>query len=121
METSEAFTETTADLIERFRLAIREERTDEAATLLDDLRRQDPVAASRPVYSTMLAIARDDPLGALQALGDVDDAPELRAVCLRLLDDPNWEGLAESLARDSEDSGIRAAMRHLLGRDAELS
>jgi type III secretion protein HrpB1 len=119
MEVRNDLPEATVDLIDGFRLAIREDRVDEAEVLLDELRRHDPVEGARPLYATMVALGRDDARGALQALYGADDAPELRAVCLRVLGDPTWEGLAGSLADESEDRQVRAAMRNLLGRDDE--
>jgi len=117
MEMQQPLTEATVGLIEQFRLAVREERLDEAQCLLDELGASDPEVAARPVYATMLALAHDDALGALQALqGTGEEHDDLRAICLRALGDPCWEGLATSLAEESGEMRVRAAMCHLLDR-----
>lgn len=46
---------------------------------------------------------------------DANDYPELRALCLFVLGDPSWEGLANSM-RDSDNRYVRAAMQVLLCR-----
>ena len=43
--------------------------------------------------------------------------PELRALCLKLLNDPTWESEATALV-DAPDPDIALAMRQLLGRPA---
>jgi type III secretion protein HrpB1 len=107
-----------ADLVDRFGIAIREERPDDAQQALAELAELDAGVASRPVYTTMLAIARGDAVGALRALQTGGEAvDELRAICLRAIGDPTWEGLAESIARESDDPSTRAAMYSLLGRE----
>lgn len=107
-----------ADLVDRFGIAIREERPDDAQQALAELAELDAGVASRPVYTTMLAIARGDAVGALRALQTGGEAvDELRAICLRAIGDPTWEGLAELIARESDDPSTRAAMYSLLGRE----
>jgi type III secretion protein HrpB1 len=111
-----------ADLIDDFGLAIREERLDDAQRLLGELAAIDADVAARPFYSTMLSLARGDAVGALRALQDGgEEVDELRAICLRAMGDPTWEGLAESVAQTCNDPSTRAAMLSLLEREASAA
>ena len=66
---------------------------------------------------TTIAIQRGrsrDALNMLNGLGE-DVCPELRAMCLYSIQDPSWEGLAESL-RNSPKPHVAKAMGKMLDR-----
>ena len=63
-----------------------------------------------------------DVRGAWQVVNGLpeDQNPELKAICLYLLEDPTWHSYAAAL-EDSSDPYIRRAMFALLGRAEETS
>jgi hypothetical protein len=64
----------------------------------------------------MIAIQHGRPHEAWQIVNGLPDDgyPELKALCLRLLNDPSWHGYAQAgLAHSS--ARVRCAMRNLLG------
>jgi hypothetical protein len=100
--------------------AIRENRLDDADTLLEQLYAAYPDAREQLVLPVMIAIQRGQLTDAWQLVNGLPDGqqPELKALCLRLLKDPSWYGYAEA-ALDSPDVYVQKAMRNLLGRSDE--
>ena len=74
------------------------------------------------VYPLIIAMQRNQVIDAYRKLREVGDDyhPELQAICLHYMDDPIWEGLAETTAAHSTDPEIQKSMQTLLGRSAEL-
>ncbi|QHI99720.1 hypothetical protein GT347_18100 [Xylophilus rhododendri] len=95
--------------------ALREHRLDEAEQLFAELGDADSRVKNLRVFPVLLAIQRGRPLDALQFVNSLpgDPCPELRALCLRLLGDPRWQGEAATLL-DSSDPEVGKAMRELL-------
>jgi hypothetical protein len=121
MYTTNSLSDSTFDITERFRLAVREKRLSDAHQLLEALAESDPKVAAQPIFSTMLALASDDAIGALQALQDGDATVDvLRAICLHALGDPTWQGIAESVIENSGDPVEQKAMCELLGREPDI-
>lgn len=121
MDTQHASNYTTAMLSEHFAAALRDQRLGDAQKILEELAEHDAETAAQPVFATALALARNDAIGALQALQDRGAAVDgLRAVCLHVLEDPTWQGIAESIVENSEDPVAREAMCRLLGREPGL-
>lgn len=109
------------ELTEKFGLALREQRPDDAHKILEQLAEYDAKIAAQPVFATALALARNDAIGALHALQDSGSAVDgLRAICLHVLEDPTWQGIAESVVENSKDPAAREAMSRLLGREPDL-
>jgi len=102
--------------------AIRENRIDEAESLLNQLCAVYPVPGDLAIFGVVIAIQRGrtrEALWALEALPG-DAYPELKALCLHVLGEPTWEGRARELEDDgSADPVVRRAMRQLLGRPVE--
>lgn len=95
--------------------AIRDDRLDEAETLLEELNTLDPDTEQYLVFPVLIAIQRGyitEALQYLNALGE-DTAPELRALCLNILGDPAWHYHAQQCL-ESGDAHVRKAMRQLL-------
>lgn len=110
------------ELIAKFSLAVTEQRLDDAHKLLEELAEHDAKLAAQPTFSTMLMLAQDDAAGALQALQDGSAAVDgLRAICLRAIGDPTWQGIAESIIENSDDPAEREAMCSLLDREPDLA
>jgi type III secretion protein HrpB1 len=103
------------ELRAQLRLALGRQEVDEAEHLIDELTELDPTAKNDPLPRVFWLLQCGRPLDALHLLNDCGDAafPELRAVCLKGLGDPTWQGLASSLC---ETSGpvVRLAMAQLL-------
>ena len=102
--------------------AIRENRIDEAETLLDELSAIYPEPEDLAVFGVVIAIQRGQAREALWALEDLygDKHPELKALCLNVLGEPTWEGLAREVDDDAAaDPTVRRAMQQLLGRRTE--
>lgn len=91
---------------------------DDAETLLADLRAAYPQTRDVLVFDVTIALVRGRAHEAWQLVNGLPDdrSPELKAICLKLLDDPSWHGYA-SAHEDSADPFVRSAMRRLLGRD----
>ena len=110
------------NLVSQFSFAVDEGCLDDADKLLQELAEHDAQYAAQPCFSTMLMVARGNATGALQALQDGGVAVDgLRAICLRALGDPTWQGLAESIIENSDDSAELEAMCSLLGREPDLA
>jgi hypothetical protein len=97
--------------------AIRTGQLDAAEALLDQLKAVDPHADFLTVFTVIILIQRRrarDALWMLDELGEERFA-ELRALCLHMLGDPTWEGIAHRVV-DSHDAEpvARLAMRQLL-------
>ncbi len=95
--------------------AIRDDRLDEAETLLDELNALDPGTEQYLIFPVLIAIQRGYITEALQYLNTLgeDTAPELKALCLNILGDPTWHYHAQQCL-ESEDAHVRKAMRQLL-------
>lgn len=91
---------------------------DEAETLLAQMNDTYPQTREVPVFAVTIALVRGRPHEAWQLVNGLPDdrSPELKAICLKMLDDPSWHGYATA-HEDSSDPYVRLAMRRLLGRD----
>lgn len=100
--------------------AIRDNRLDEAETLLQELHEAHPASKNLLVFPVMIAIQRGLATEAWQLVNGLpdDESPELKALCLRLLKDPSWYGYAEACV-DHPNPHVRSAMRNLLDRSDE--
>jgi type III secretion protein HrpB1 len=100
--------------------SIRDNRLDEAETLLQQLNDTYPHTRNLLVFPVMIAIQRGQATEAWQLVNGLpdDQSPELKALCLRLLKDPSWHGYAEASV-DHPDPYVRKAMRNLLGRSED--
>ena len=100
--------------------ALKDGRIDESEALYDALCAALPEAREWLVFPVLFAIQRGQLGDALLLVNQQPEerCPELKALCLHLLGDPSWHGLAESLEDDPEPA-VRLAMRELLGRDTE--
>jgi len=89
---------------------------DGAEETIEQLRKLNPISPHISSATALLLIGRGRVADALQLLNDAeDDHPHVLAMCLYLLGDPTWEGLA--LAHENDNNmHIGAAMRSLLGR-----
>ncbi|MFL9874770.1 hypothetical protein [Paraburkholderia megapolitana] len=96
---------------------IIENRLDEAEALLQELNDAYPETRNKLVFPVMIAIQRGFTNEAWQLVNGLpdDQCPELKALCLRQMNDPSWYGYAESCV-DHPDANIRKAMRNLLDR-----
>ncbi|UIF88626.1 hypothetical protein KAF44_24350 (plasmid) [Cupriavidus necator] len=105
-------------LAEHLVTKIREGSVDEAEELYKNLCEIYEPAKDLLVFPVVIAIQRGHALDALRYLNGLPEerCPELKALCLNLLNDPIWHSYAESKA-DSADPFVRNAMRRLLGRD----
>jgi type III secretion protein HrpB1 len=96
--------------------AIRDDRLDEAETLLEELNARSPETQEYLIFPVLIAIQRGYIKEALQYLNEnleEDAAPELKALCLNILGDPTWH-LHAQRGLESEDEHVRLAMRQLL-------
>ncbi len=102
--------------------ALRDNRLDEAQSLLNELNVLKPEVKDFLIFPVLIAIQRGQVREALQLVNDQpeDSCPELKALCLYILEDPSWQGIAESL-EDSGDANVRQAMRQLLGRPVDAN
>jgi predicted Zn-dependent protease len=101
--------------------AIRDDRLDEAETMLEELNARSPETQEYLIFPVLIAIQRGYIKEALQYLNEhleEDAAPELKALCLNILGDPTWHYHARQ-GLDSEDAHVRKAMRELLQMDPE--
>lgn len=100
---------------------IRGNRLDEAEALLEQLNDTWPETRKLLIFPLLIAIQRGQTREAWQLVNGLPDDmyPQLKALCLRRLNDPSWHSYAEA-GRDHPDPHIRSAMRNLLGcSDAE--
>ncbi|PCE21990.1 hypothetical protein BWP39_20170 [Paraburkholderia acidicola] len=102
--------------------AILADQLDEAESLLQQLHEVHPASRDMPIFRVLMALQRKDVRGAWQVVNGLpeDQNPELKALCLYLLNDPMWHSYATAL-EDSPDPHIRKAMLALLGRKEEAS
>ena len=103
------------ELRAQLELALGRQEVDQAGRLIDELTELDPAAKNvlLPRVFWLLQSGRAaDALHLLNEFGE-DVCPELRAVCLKGLGDPTWEGLALSL-RETGGPAVRLAMAQLL-------
>ena len=108
------------DLIRQTKEAFRHDEFDRAESLMTELVDSHGVPeddAQILVFRVTLAVRRGHALDALRMLNnlDGDPCPELRAVCLRVLGDPTWHGLATEILDTTSGASVRLAMQHLLG------
>jgi type III secretion protein HrpB1 len=99
--------------------ALKDDRLDEAEAMYDILCKLVP-ESELLTFRVFLLIQRGRATDALQLISELPDdcCPELKVICLHLLDDPTWYSLAESL-EDSPDPAVRKAMRQVLQRPVE--
>lgn len=100
--------------------SIRGNRLDEAELLLQQLNETFPETRKLLVFPVMIAIQRGRLKEAWQLVNGLPDgeSPELKALCLRRLNDPSWYGYADA-NEDHPDPYVRKAMRNLLGRSEQ--
>lgn len=107
--------ESIPDLLDRLALALQKQSLHEATDLLDTLHKRNPELKEMRVFPVLIEIQRGNVFGALQILneGDENADPELRAICLRLLNDPMWHSYAMK-AMETGDESVCQGMRTLL-------
>jgi type III secretion protein HrpB1 len=101
--------------------AIRDDRLDEAETMLEELNARSPETQEYLIFPVLIAIQRGYIKEALQYLNEnleEDAAPELKALCLNILGDPTWH-LHAQRGLESDDEHVRLAMRQLLQIEPE--
>jgi hypothetical protein len=100
--------------------AIRDDRIDEADELLQRLTEDYPDEGDLMVFGVVLAIQRGLAREALRSLEELpgDQHEELKVLCLRVLGEPHWEGMALELAETGTPT-VRKAMREMLCLPAE--
>jgi type III secretion protein HrpB1 len=101
--------------------AIRDDRLDEAETMLEELNARSPDTQEYLIFPVLIAIQRGYIKEALQYLNEnleEDAAPELKALCLNILGDPTWH-LHAQRGLESDDEHVRLAMRQLLQIEPE--
>lgn len=116
-ETEDPVVKLATDLVE----AIRDDRLDEAETLLEELNARSPETQEYLIFPVLIAIQRGYIKEALQYLNEnleEDAAPELKALCLNILGDPTWH-MHANRGLESEDEHVRLAMRQLLQIEPE--
>lgn len=101
--------------VEELVRTLRDNRLDQAEAIYLGLCESFPAVHEMLVFPVLIAIQRGQ---ALEALRLVDDqppgrCPELRALCLKVLGDPRWQGEATALL-DSSDPAVARSMRELL-------
>ena len=100
--------------------ALKDDRIDEAEAIYETICASMPEAEDLLVFPVMFAIQRGQVFEALQIINDLpeDRCPELKAICLNLIEDPTWHAVA--LAQENNpDPYVRKAMRELLGLPGE--
>jgi len=100
--------------------AIRDGEIDQAEAVLEDLR---PLVANPDdllVFPVLIAIQRGQVVQAFQYLSTLgeDKGLELKALCLSMMGDPAWQGVAQQ-ALESPDVYVRRAMQQLSGQPVE--
>jgi type III secretion protein HrpB1 len=97
--------------------AINAGRLDVAEELLDEIADALPDTSGVMVFRVFIAALRGEARQALRELEALSDDVhgELKVLCLYLLGETHWQGLALSL-EDSPDPHVRRAMKRLLGR-----
>jgi type III secretion protein HrpB1 len=114
---------TLEDRASEVRLALRDAlsglRLDEAKSAYEELTEKlgfDPDSDGMLPSRVMIGIFDGRVRDMLQMLNDLgeDRALGLKAVCLQIMGDPLWEGLALHLAETSQDAGVRSTMETLL-------
>jgi type III secretion protein HrpB1 len=92
----------------------------EAQMMLDHLHAAHPATRDMPAVQVLLALRRRQPLDAWQVVNGLPDeqCPELKALCLKILNDPAWQGYAVA-HEDSSDLHVRRMMKRLLGKADE--
>jgi len=92
-------------------------RLHEAQAMLDRLHAAHPETRDMPAVQVLLALRRRQPLEAWQVVNGLPDekCPELKALCLKILDDPAWQGYALA-HEDSPNLYVRRMMKRLLGK-----
>ena len=95
-------------------------RLHDAQALLDHLHGLHPATRDMPAVQVLLALRRGQPLDAWQVVNGFPDeqCPELKALCLKILDDPTWQGYAVAY-EDSPNLYVRRMMKRLLGKAAD--
>jgi type III secretion protein HrpB1 len=122
MEMNESDTDTSVALAHEMVHALHSDRLDEAEQKLNELLEScdlPPTDADLLVFHVAIAIQRGrvhDALCELNNLDEEDLRPELRAICLYLVGDPLWHGVASTVAETTGDEHVRLAMRQLLGQ-----
>jgi predicted Zn-dependent protease len=102
-----------ARTIERkIRDSIQAGSLDLAEAAIEQLREVDPKSPAVSLGGALLLISRGQVHEALRLL-NTGDHPHARALCLYLMGDPSWEGLALAYQHDN-DVNVREAMRSLL-------
>jgi len=98
---------------------LRADRVDEAEAKYLQLAEADDRIRNMLVFPVLFKIQRGQLFDALRLVDEQPAGryPELRALCLKLLNDPTWESEATALV-DAPDPDIALAMRQLLGRPA---
>jgi len=98
---------------------LRDDRVDEAEAKYLQLAEADDRIRNMLVFPVLFKIQRGQLFDALRLVDEQPAGryPELRALCLKLLNDPTWESEATALV-DAPDPDIALAMRQLLGRPA---
>jgi hypothetical protein len=106
-----------SEMYDDLRSARREGRDADAAALAELLHETAPGSRESITVKVGDLLDRGQYLDALYCVNspEGEDFPELKAVCLYLLDDPLWEGIASSL-EDSDNPHVSLAMRQLLGK-----
>jgi hypothetical protein len=91
---------------------------DQAETLLARMHDAYPQTRDVLVFPVTIALTRGRPHEAWQLVNGLPDdrSPELKAICLKVLEDPSWHGYATA-HEDSPDPYVRLAMRRLLERE----
>lgn len=94
----------------------------DARQQLEDPAKRDANVSTCKISSQALASARNDAIGALQAIQEGSPSVDvLRAICLHVLGDSSWQKLAESILESAGNPAAREAMGHLLGRKPDLT
>lgn len=114
METTTNRTHELKDAANRLVAAMKEDRLDEAEAMYDVLSEVLP-EADLLTFRVLLMIQRGGAIEALRYINELPEGacPELKAICLNLINDPTWQSLAESL-EESADPAVRTAMQQLL-------
>ncbi|PLZ03606.1 hypothetical protein CY652_04250 [Burkholderia sp. WAC0059] len=103
-------------IVQALAQCLEDDRPDEAEALMQRLHDLHPATRSVLIFPVMIAIRRGRPHEAWQLVNTLpdDQSPELKALCLYVLQDPSWHSYATEHA-DSPNPVVRKAMRQLLG------